>query len=171
MGKRVKSVKPGPLPVENWQKADEIIRIIRGLQQQIHRSQDQAQKRIDKIKEALAADVAPRHAVIKLYVLRLEAFAESHEAEFGDKRSRALNYGTLGWRKSTAIAVTKKTLGLIKQFFAKKVRTLVHVRETVNKEALAKLTDEQLAKVGARRKEKDTFFVEPFSVEAADYKQ
>jgi len=171
MGKRVKSHKPDLLPVEDWQKADEYISAIGDMQQAINRSQDQSQKRIDKIKEALAADVAPRQAAIKMYVRSLEAFAESHKTEFGDKRSRALNYGTLGWRKSAAIHTTKRTLDLIKQFFAKSMRTLVHVKETVNKEALAKLTDEELAKVAARRQGRDTFFVEPFGIEAADYQK
>jgi hypothetical protein len=39
----------------------------------------------------------------------------------------------------------------------------------VDKEALAKLTEEQLTSVGARRKVKDVFFVEPSSQEAVDY--
>jgi hypothetical protein len=39
----------------------------------------------------------------------------------------------------------------------------------VDKEALAKLTDEELASIKARRKTRDAFFVEPILIEAVNY--
>jgi RNase H-fold protein (predicted Holliday junction resolvase) len=44
----------------------------------------------------------------------------------------------------------------------------IRIKESVDKEALAKLTDERLSIVKARRKSKDAFFVEPTLTEAAD---
>ena len=54
-------------------------------------------------------------------------------------------------------------------FSKAKAAACIRVKESVDKEALAKLTDEQLADIGARRKEKDVFFVEPALPEAVDY--
>ena len=76
----------------------------------------------------------------------------------------------LGWRFSTSVKPSKKTLELIKQVLSKTMQAAcVITKESVSKDALAKLTDEQLASVKARRIEKDVFFVEPSSQKAAEY--
>jgi phage host-nuclease inhibitor protein Gam len=137
---------------------------------QIKQAEETAKDDINEIKAELAEKVKPLQEEIKLKVRSLEAFAALHKNDFGKKRSRKLNFGILGWRKSTSISIKKNTLELIKQVFTNaKQKMCIRVKESVDKEALAKLTEEQLASVGARRKEKDVFFVEPSSQEAVDY--
>ncbi len=170
MAKRVKSDKPVLLPVQHWGYANEFVRRIGDLTMKITAAEHKAKDDIDEAKAELAKTVKPLQEKIKLYAQSLEVFAVTHKADFGKKRSKKLNFGLLGWRKSTPINITKKTLELIKQVFSKaKAAAYIHFKESVDKEALAKLTDEQLASVGARRKEKDVFFVEPDLPEAVDY--
>ena len=167
--KRVKSDKKLP-PIRDWAEADRYVRCIGEFQQNITTAEQKAKQQIDVIKSNLADEVAPCHAVIKATAESIEHFAESHKTDFGSQKSRKLNFGLVGWRKSTFIKIKKTTLSLIKELFTgAKAKMCIHTKETVNKEALAKLTDEQLASVSARREEKDVFFVEPDLTRAADY--
>ena len=170
--RRVKSDKLATIPIKDFKHADEIIRRIGDAQKEISQYQYIAGIEIDNIKADLAVDIKPHQEKIKQLTESLEVFAELHRDEFGKKRSRKLNFGLIGWRKSKLISIKKKTLSLIKQVFSKKdARNYIRVKESVDKEQLAKLTDEQLAIVKARRVQKDVFFAEPFLLEAVDYKE
>ncbi len=168
--KRAKSDKQATLQIADWQKADEYVRIIGDLQMQITQAERTAADDINEVKLKLAEEVEPRQAAIKLHLRSLEAFCETHRPDFKKKRSRKLNFGTLGWRHSISIRTKKNTLERIKKVLSRaKALACIRVKEAVDKEALAKLTDGQLASVGARREEKDVFFVEPDLPEAVDY--
>ena len=170
MARRIKSSGPALVSITSWEEADDLIRQIWLGQQSIQSREAGADNEIKKVKAALAADINTYQQAIKLYTRSLEAFAAAHKADFGGARSRRLNFGTLGWRKSTSVKVANATLELIKSVFRpSKARQFIHVKETVNREALAKLTDEELAGVKARREVKDAFFVEPDLTKAAQY--
>ena len=170
MAQRVKSDKPALVSIPNWDHADQYVRRIGAHLSTIKRAECDAKKNIDKTKAELAKRVKKLQAIIHLYTNSLEAWAVIHKTEFGKQRSKKVNFGTIGWRKSTSTIIKKNTLELIKQLFSKaKAATYIHTKETVDKDALAKLTDEQLALVGARRKIKDDFFVEPDLSKAVDY--
>ena len=170
MAQRIKSDKPVVFHIKDWSDADKIVRNVGILQQQIIEAEASAKEEIDRIKAGLAKKVKPWQDNIKLNVSSIEAFAESHKTDFKKQRSRKLNFGVIGWRKSTSVSIKKTTLELIKKAFSTaKQKVYIRTKETVDKDALAKLTDEQMASVGARRKEKDVFFVEPSSTQSADY--
>lgn len=169
MAKRVKSDKQ-LVKLSGWGSVDNLVRRMGELQRDIENAEANAQKKSDTIKAQLAKDVKPAQDGITIYTESIEAWVVAHRDEFGkNKQSRKLNNGTVGWRKSTVISVKKATVELIKQVFGRKAGQYVHVKETPDKEAMAKLTDGQLATVGARRKHKDVFFVEPDTVEAANH--
>lgn len=169
--KRVKSNKPAIIPIADWEELDTFLREIGNLQIANDKDEASATLRIDKIKAALAGNVALRKTRIDQIRRSLEAFAANRLEEFKGKRTRKLAFGLIGWRKSTKISISKdSTLDLIKQIFSKaKSKTFITIKETVSKDALAKLTDEQLASVGAKRKTTDGFFAEPTTEQAADY--
>ena len=142
--KRVKPDSPLPTPVGSWQEADEILRRMGALQGDRDKFEADATAEIAEIKKRTASVVAVIDA--------------------------KLNHGDLGWRKSTAIAVKKTTLGLIKSLLRGAKRdNCLNIKETVNKPGLAKLTDDDLASLDARRVIKDEFYAEPFLVQVADY--
>ncbi len=172
------SKKSLTVTIETWKGADVLTGEVGDLQLKINQALHIAKGDIDEIKAELVEKVEPYHRRIKALLAGLEAFAVSHKKDFGKKRSRKLNFGVLGWRKSTPIKVITKqskknpktTLELIKKLFtAAMKKSCLRCKETVDKDALAKLTDKQLERVGARRDHKEVFFVEPALPEAVDY--
>jgi len=167
---RVRSDK-GLLPVADWFEADKLVREMGDCQLRIAAAEKRAKEAIDKIKAELAKQVAPEHEHIDLLTKSLEAFAVNRQGEFGGRRSRQLDFGLFGWRKSSSVSVQKTTLDLIKQVFSsQKAKQLIRIKESVDKDALARLTDEELAGIGARRVHRDVFFVEPDIPQAANHK-
>jgi len=168
--RREKSDKAVLIPIPDWGHADLQVQRIGALQSQIELLEIEAGELIDKVKGDLQKQVKPLQEKINLHVASIEAFAEANKEEFDKVRSRKGQFGVVGWRKSTSIVTKKNTLDLIKELFNSAKRKLcVSVKETVSKEALAKLTDEELASVGARREEKDVFYVEPDITESVQY--
>jgi len=169
--KRVKSGKPSILPIENWEQADKLLAEISNLQLANNKDDESAKEKIDEINAELARNKTARKTSISQRLRSLEAFAANHQDDFDGNRSRRLAYGTVGCRKSTSISISRDTtLDLIKEVFSKvKAKTLITIKESVSKDALARLTDEQLASVNARRKVKDDFFAEPSMPDEVDY--
>ena len=168
--KRLKSGKMGVVIVKNWEQIDAMVESLGSLRRKIDKAESDAQEEIDRIKAKLAKDIKTDQAGIYMRVESIKAFAAAwRKYDFGAKQTKKLNHGTIGWRKSTVISIKKTTVALIKQVFGRSAKQYIHVKEMPDKEAMAKLTDEQLAAVGARRKHKDVFFVEPDIVEAADH--
>lgn len=167
--KRIKSDKPLVIPVKGWAEADKMVKRIGQLQFEIASHEKQAADDINDAKAALAVAAKPLLEKIKLHTQSLEAFAVNHRSDFGKAQSKKLGFGCTGWRFSTAISVKKNTLELIRSVFGRTYKKYVHIKETVNKEALKQLTDEKLAKISAQRKSKEAFFVEPESQKAIDY--
>jgi len=167
---RLKSKDQPLIEIRDWEAADKILAELADMYLAVKAVESRAAGQIEEAKLELAEAVGPVHEKIGVRVRSLEAFANGHRDEFGPQRSRKLNFGKMGWRKSTSISVSKKTLGLIKEVFSKaRAALFIHVKETPDKEALAKLTDRELAEVGARRKVTDEFFADPDIPEAVDY--
>ena len=168
MAKRVKSTNQ-QIPITDWAAADDVLKQIGDMMMSITQAEVTAKDAIDEARAELAEIVNPINETIAAQIERLEAFAAARTEDFGSDRSRKLNFGVLGWRKSTSIAVKKNTLELIKEVFGKNSDIYIRTKEEVDKTALAKLTDEELAGVGAKRKVTDDFFAEPALPEAIDY--
>lgn len=165
MAKRIKKTDFLLLPIHNWQEADELIKRLGDLTNQIAAVEASAKEQIDKIKADLIEVVKPLEDSIILHTQSLEAYAAAHQDDFGKQKSRKLNFGTLGWRASSEIIIGKRTIENIKAVFATTYKKYLRIKETVNKVALKQLTDEQLADIEARREDKEVFFVEPDQTE------
>ena len=150
MAKRIRSEKPALITIKDWQQADEMVRNIADCQIAIEKLEAIAKVKIDRTKKILAEAVKGHQGTIKNCQASLEAFATAHREDFKKQKSRRLNFGVIGWRKSTSIKITKKTLERIKQAFSAAMRkSCIRTKESVDKDALAKLTDEQLADIKA----------------------
>lgn len=114
--------------------------------------------------KAEAAEEAAQHNT-RMAALEngLTAFSEAHKTDiFKDKRSLTLDYGTLGYRKSTELGTIKgstwKTvLGKLKELAFKEA---IRIKEEPDKEIIGQWPEERLALIGCERKEKDTFWFE-----------
>ena len=156
-------------PIANWEEADKTIKRIGDLLLKITSHKTNAKDLIDNVKTALAENIKPLQDEIGVLTGSLEAFAANNIKDFGKAQSKKLNFGLLGWRKSTAISIKQTTLNLIKIIFRKTAEKYIRVEESVIKEALKDLTELELASVDARRTNKEPFFVEPDIPKAIDY--
>jgi len=172
MTRRIKQKKSVAPVIPNWAHADAIIERVGTHQRTIEDLRRQAQTDIDIIKDRMQKQIDQRQNSIALYLQSLEMFCEQHRDDFGRAKSKKLTFGTIGWRFSSRIIIKpKKTLELIKTMLSASFRKqCIKVKESVDKNALANLTDEVLAEVQARRQEKDVFFVEPASVDEVDHR-
>jgi phage host-nuclease inhibitor protein Gam len=156
--------------IEDWGHADDLVRRIGDARDDIARLEFGAREEIDAIKARLAEQVKPLQERIDLWLPALEQFALRHRADFGKLKSRPLNHGTLGWQASTIVSIKKTTLDLIKKLFTPaQQKACINIKESVNKNNLRRLTDEQLKSIAARREDQDVFYVEPNSVAAASH--
>lgn len=161
------------IPIPNAKHADDILARMAELSGQIEKAKFDAAEEINITKDRLADTVDDLNETLDRYHKSLESFAVNNKDIFGKARSKKLNHGTIGWRSSTVMKIsnaTKKnptgTLELLKQHFKTKFKQFVKIKETVDKNALKRLTDEQLALVKARREDREVFFVEPDVPEA-----
>ena len=158
----------GLLVIKGWADADNHLKRLGELDAKLDACQAEAKRQIDHIKANLKTEAAAIQENIKLHTESLEAYCASHRDEVAGK-SRKLNFGTIGWRRSSKIHTKKDTLELLKSVFgSRKAKRFLRITEAVDKKALAKLRDEELAAVNARREEKDVFFAEPDNVQAAN---
>jgi len=174
MAKKSKRVKSDSklIAVTGWHHADELLRQIGDAQLAIQEAEAEAAQSIAEARSILTDASKPHQDLIKQITKGLEAFATRSRHDFEDRKSKDLTFGTLGWHLSKSISVKKDTtLELIKQVFKRRAKQYIHIKETPDREALAKLTDEQLAAVKARRIVKDDFFVKPKLPEAVDYSE
>lgn len=143
-------------------QADNHIKAIGELQRQIDALNARADKRLNKIKETTKAQAGGIADKMRKHVDSLEAFCAANREDFAGQQSRKMVFGVLGWRKSTSIKVsTKTTIQKIKEVFGEVCNQYLRISEEADKDALRKLTDEQLKQIDAKRQNKEVFFVDP----------
>jgi len=158
--KRIK-VKDDLYTILTFDQADTHLAKIGTLIQEKEAAEAEANAIINQAKADLKKRSAPITEKIQKHVRSLEHYCNKNREAFGRSQSMKRLFGRLGWRRSTSISVKKSTLQKIKDVFKSKATSLLHIKETPDKEALAKLTDEQLVSVDARRVLKEEFFAEP----------
>lgn len=126
---------------------------------------------IDALKQTTALESAPYIEQVQALETGLMVYASYHKAElFHDRRSRELDHGIIGWRLSTELHPRPKwtwamVLGQLKVL---KMDEAIRQKEEVNRDVLREWPEERLDIVGARRIQKDTFFLELKQEELAE---
>lgn len=161
MASKTKRFKPTTkmAPVRNLDEANEALLEIARRRIELRRIDADAEDAINNIKEEANEKAAPLQKEINYFEAGLAAYAEmSRDELFKDKKSVELNFGLMGYRKSTRISVSRKyTLDLLKKHG---LTDAIKVKETPNKDILADYPDETLKKVKAKRVSDDKFWYE-----------
>jgi len=164
--------KPQPLIIGDLPQADEALRQLAEIAREQERIENGLNDRIDQLKAAAKAQLAPLSANRKRLEDALAVFGTQRKAElFPDKkRSQELAFGTIGFRKSSGLRLlAKHTWAMVLQRlqdlgFAEGVRTKLEV----DKDALRGWPDGKLEDVGVKRETTDEFFIELKTEELAD---
>jgi phage host-nuclease inhibitor protein Gam len=159
MGKATSRRKPDNLkPVKTMQEVDDALFQIAQYRIKLKKIDAEAEAQINIIKENAAREAEPIKAEIEKLENGIFAFAEFNKDDlFSKKKSVELNFGLLGYRKSTKISIKKTTLEKLK---AAGLLDAIIVRESPNKEVLATYPDETLKAVDAKRITEDNFWYE-----------
>lgn len=157
--------KPQPLIIASMAQADEALRQLGEIHREQRQIEDGAQAQIDQIKAVAKAHLEPLASSRKRLEDALAVFATQNKAEhFGDvrNRSQALVFGTIGFRRATALRLmAKRTWAMVLQRlqdlgFKDGIRT----KAEVDKEALRGWPEGKLEDVGVVRETSDEFFIE-----------
>lgn len=156
--------------LQSWEDVDEHLEQIAHMRRSVVEFEGQINEQIDGLRSQLAEYATPLLDTEKQLELEIEQFLVAHQGEFDKVRTRELAHGKVGFRRSEAIAFKSKlraenVIELCKQHGHKEC---VKVKESVDKEALGKLTPEDLSLCGCRRALKDTPWFEVAEVKAAD---
>lgn len=148
--------KPNIGKIKTLEDANLALKEIGLLEHELETIDGEANKKIAEIKADCAKQgEGLRKRITDLSAL-LGAFAEYNREElFKDRKSQKLSFGEFGYRKSTAISIKKTTLELLKKL---KLDRYIRIKEEIDKDLMAEMSDEALAQVDAVRKVKDAFF-------------
>lgn len=164
-------IKPNTTPVlliDNLDQADQALYEVAQFRARIKAAEAAAEERINAVRRAAAETAAPQLARIQELERAILTFAETHRNTVFTKgrKSVELQFGSLGYRKSTKISVKKSTLDKLKELgFEDGIRRT----EAVNKEAMQEWPDDRLALVDARRQAADTFWYEVKELEILEH--
>ena len=165
-------IKPKNLfPIKDLAAANEALARIADLKRRLAKLDSDLNADIDRLKADAEAKAAPLQTLMASIEGGLLAFAEfNKDTLFEKKRSKELDFGVLGYRRSKELKpqpkiTWKMVLGKLKDLG---LAAGIRIREDVNKDELRQWPDERLALVGVRRVDKDSFYYEIDEQKIAD---
>lgn len=150
-------------PIKDLKAANAALAEIAGLKRTIGGIESRLNDKIDQLKAQAAADSSPSLSKLDALENGLLAFAVFNKADlFVEKRSKELDFGAIGFRRSTEVKPKSKITWamVLEKIKALGFKEAILVEEKPNKEELHKWPDERLALVDVHKVEKDTFWYE-----------
>lgn len=157
--------------IENWDGVDNTLKRLAELEVGIAKVNGDSTIKINEIKKEAVDKAAPLQVEKDALEKQIEIFCEHNKHEFADKRSKELNFGTIGFRivKSLSLPKAKEKIeALIKTIKALGLKDCIAYEEKIDKDAICELDDTTFAKIGIKRTIKDSFRIQPRIEEVAD---
>lgn len=151
------------MTISSIDEADKALQELCELSREIELINLEGNEKIDSVKAEMQAKALPLTQRTEVIGAALNAYALGNKKElFAKEKSKALNFGTIGFRASTKI----KTMSKIKweDVFARikenSLLDFIRTKEEVDKEKLKKADSSTLEIVGCQVVTEDTFFYE-----------
>ncbi len=163
---------PDQPALKNWDDVDLTLKEIGECQMSIERIEADMNTKISDIKLAAEMDAKPHKERIKLLELQLKEFVEANRDDLGNRKTKEINFGRTGFRKSTKITLPRAAAKLaevirrIKEFGM--TDCIVQPPEKIDKDNLKKYPESDILKVGATLTVEDTFWYEVDREKLAD---
>jgi phage host-nuclease inhibitor protein Gam len=149
--------------IGNWEGVDSTGKRLAELEVAIAKINGDATIQINEIKK-IATDKAAALLVEKNALeQQITLFCEANKHEFADKRSKELNFITIGFRIVKTVSLPKvkeKVAALIKTVKALGIKDCIRYEEILDRDAISELDDVTFAKLGIKRTIKDSFRIE-----------
>ena len=156
----------------SWDEVDGAIRRMGEIDITMERISGEATMKINEIKEDAKVRTSGLAAERKGLEKAVEAFCETNKSEFSKKRSKVLNFGSIGYRIVSKVTVPRdksKVAALIKALKAFSLFECIRTEEKPDRDRIAELDDATIAKLGLQRSVKDSFRVQPDMEVISDY--
>jgi phage host-nuclease inhibitor protein Gam len=155
MGKRVKTTVE---ELSTWDEVDQALRKIGECEIGIETFEADMNREINDAKAKAEKLVKPLQTAMTVLEAQVRSFVTERKKEL-DGKSRALTFGTVGFRQATSITYsTKKTEEILERLKKLGMTNCIAVKESISKAALALYPDKELNKAGVTRKVEDQFF-------------
>lgn len=142
--------------LNSWEDVDGALQKIGIINRALTEMETGQNARIDGIKKEIKEAAKPLQEQKAGLEGAIKEFCECNRMEFLKVKTKVLTFGEVGFRLSTKIIIKRvaETLQSLKDYGH---NLCIRIIEEPDKEAMKKLTDEQLAEVGASRKTDNTF--------------
>jgi phage host-nuclease inhibitor protein Gam len=161
MGKaRVKS----EVRVVTWDQVDDLVQRCGELTARIGELNRELTKSVADAKATYKGRVAAVERELADIYGGIQVFVTQNRSELRG-RSKRLNHGKIGYRKSTHVRLKAKSADVLEQLEALGLDGCIKVKKTVDRNALRNLEPAVLKRLGAELLVEDVFFVEPDRVE------
>ena len=129
--------------LKSWEEVDKALREIAENQIALQDIESEMQRQIIGVKKIAEQDSKRYNDRIAKVERDIKEFVEDHRDELGKAKTKALNFGEVGYRLSTSISIPKNDC--------------IIVKEDISRENLKKYGEDTVNAVGATWKQKDTF--------------
>jgi len=146
--------------LSSWDEVDQRLRRMGEIDIATERIEGEMTLRINEIRAHYEEEAEILKAERQALEDAINAFADDHKEEFAKTRSKDLTFGFVAYRIVKKIVI-RSNEACVAALRALKLDQYIRIVEEPNKEAMADLDDNQLAKVGAKRKIDDKFRIEP----------
>lgn len=144
--------------LKNWDDVNLNLKEIAECEIEIEKIEAEMNKKISDVKLEAEMDAKPYKESIKTLEKQVKDFVEVNRADLKGK-TKFLNFGKTGFRKSTKL-VLRKIDNIIKNLKSFGMTDCIKTKETINKDALKKYPDADIAKIGVTKKVEDVFWYE-----------
>lgn len=150
---------------ENWAEVDHALMEAAVALREIEKIEHEMETAIEKAKQ-MAAQKAQKHKDrLKEIEQGLVLFAEDNRNEFAEKKTKELNFGNIGYRKSTKLVLPRGKAKLEEIIAKIKERgmwdCIIEKEEKIDKDVLKSYSEEEIKAVGAWLDVQDKFWYEP----------
>lgn len=142
--------------LESWDQVDETLRAIGVIDREVNLIEASANEEIDRIKAQTKEAAAPLLDKKSGLELAIKEYCEANRAEFTNMKTKALTFGSVGFRLSTKVIV-KRVADTLQAMKDLGLSACIRIKEELDKEAMKNLSTETLAQVGAGLKTTNAF--------------
>ena len=161
-----------PQMLGGWEEVDGALRRIGDLEREIESAEAAMQAKIDADKADAAKSTKAARDEIASLEGQLSLYADLHRDELGKKKSRELNHGVIGYRKSTKAVLPRgesKLAEIIRRLREKGMTDcIISPSPRIDKETLKKYPPNDVIEVGANLEITDAFWYEVTRDELCD---
>lgn len=147
----------------SWEEVDAALREIAEEEIAIADIEGEMNRLINDIKITSAKEAKHHHERISELEKDIKQFVTEHRDELGNKKTKEMNFGQTGFRRSTSVVLPKDKgllAEIIRRLKTKKLEDCIITDEKVNRDVLRQKGEDVVIAVGAKWKQDDSFWYE-----------